>query len=46
MTDIERGITGVEAQKRLDAGLGNVQVKNQSKSVGQIIAGNIFTYLS
>lgn len=46
MTDIEMGITGAEAQKRLEAGLGNVQVRNQSKSVGQIIAGNIFTYFN
>lgn len=46
MTDIERGITDKEAQNRLAAGLGNVQVKNQSKSVGQIIAGNILTYFN
>lgn len=46
MTNENRGLSCEEAQKRLYAGYGNVQVKNQSKSVGQIIAGNIFTYFN
>ena len=46
MTNENRGLSCEEAQKRLYAGYGNVQVKNESKSVGQIIAGNIFTYFN
>ena len=46
MTNENRGLSCEEAQKRLYAGYGNAQVKNQSKSVGQIIAGNIFTYFN
>ena len=46
MTNENRGLSCKEAQKRLYAGYGNAQVKNQSKSVGQIIAGNIFTYFN
>lgn len=46
MTDVERGLTSKEAREYMEAGLGNVQVKNQSKSIGQIIAGNIFTYFN
>lgn len=46
MTNENRGLSCEEAQKRLYAGYGNVQVKNQTKSVGQIIAGNIFTYFN
>lgn len=40
------GLTCEEAQKRLLEGYGNVQVKNQSKSIGQIVAGNVFTYFN
>ena len=46
MPNENRGLSCEEAQKRLYAGYGYVQVKNQSKSVGQIIAGNIFTYFN
>ncbi len=46
MTDINKGLTANEVAERADSGLSNVAVKNQSKTIGQIIAGNVFTYFN
>src|SRR5574344_920407 len=46
MTDLSRGLTLKEVEQRVKAGLSNVSVKKQSKSVPQIIASNVFTYFN
>lgn len=45
-TDINKGLTAQEVQMREKAGLSNEMVKSQSKTIGQIIAGNVFTYFN
>lgn len=45
-TDISKGLTAQEVQMREKAGLSNEMVKSQSKTIGQIIAGNVFTYFN
>ena len=45
-TDINKGLTVQEVQMREKAGLSNEMVKSQSKTIGQIIAGNVFTYFN
>ncbi len=46
MTDKDTGLTQQEVIRRKKAGLANEAVKNQSKTIGQIIAGNVFTYFN
>lgn len=46
MTDITYGLTEKQVQERFQQGLDNKSVGNQSKTVGQIIAGNVFTYFN
>jgi cation-transporting ATPase E len=46
MTDVKKGLTEQEVRQRVSKGLVNTAVKSQSKSVGQIIAGNVFTYFN
>lgn len=45
-TDIDTGLTSSEVEQRIKAGLTNETVKNQSKTIGQIVAGNVFTYFN
>lgn len=45
-TDIKTGLTAGEVEQRIKAGLTNEAVKSQSKTIGQIIAGNVFTYFN
>ena len=45
-TDINTGLSSKQVEKRIKEGLYNEPVKNQSKTVGQIIAGNLFTYFN
>lgn len=44
--EINQGLSSKEAERLTKQGFSNVMVKNQSKTVGQIIAGNIFTYFN
>lgn len=46
MTDINKGLTGNEVQERIYKGLDNKSVGSQSKTIGQIIFGNVFTYFN
>ncbi|MDR2606361.1 MAG: HAD-IC family P-type ATPase, partial [Oscillospiraceae bacterium] len=41
-----RGLTTAQVNQRIDAGLSNVAVEAPTKTVSQIIAGNIFTYFN
>ncbi len=43
---INKGLTTQEVEHLTQMGLANEAVKNQSKSVGQIIASNLFTYFN
>ena len=45
-TDINTGLSDKEVKELINAGLTNVPVKKQSKTVLQIIAGNVFTYFN
>lgn len=45
-TDIDNGLSMEEVDRLTRAGLYNEPVKSQSKSVWQIIAGNVFTYFN
>lgn len=45
-TDINKGLSMDKVERLTKAGLYNESVKSQSKSVGQIIAGNVFTYFN
>lgn len=45
-TDVNTGLSSKQVEKRIKEGLYNEPVKNQSKTVGQIIAGNVFTYFN
>lgn len=44
--NLEKGLTSDEVQRRISEGLVNKFVGNQSKTIGQIIAGNLFTYFN
>ncbi|MDO5402064.1 MAG: HAD-IC family P-type ATPase [Eubacteriales bacterium] len=46
MTDINKGLTEIQVQERIQSGLENVSVGKQSKTVGQIVFGNVFTYFN
>ena len=45
-TDVNIGLSSKQVEKRIKEGLYNEPVKNQSKTVGQIIATNLFTYFN
>ena len=42
--DIVNGLTQGQVQERISGGWGNTSVKPESKTVGQIIKSNLFTY--
>lgn len=44
--NLEKGLTSDEVQRRISEGLVNKSVGNQSKTIGQIISGNLFTYFN
>lgn len=44
--NLEKGLTSEEVRRRVSEGLVNKSVGNQSKTIGQIIAGNLFTYFN
>lgn len=44
--NLNEGLTSDEVRRRVSEGLINKSVGNQSKTVGQIIAGNLFTYFN
>lgn len=46
MTDPKIGLTSEEARRRTEAGLANVQVESQSKTRGQIVRDNVFTFFN
>lgn len=46
MTDIRNGLSSEEAKKLKEEGLDNIPVGNQSKTIGQIVAGNVLTYFN
>lgn len=46
MTDIRNGLSSEEAKKLKEDGLDNIPVGNQSKTIGQIVAGNVLTYFN
>lgn len=46
MTDIRNGLSSEEAKKLKEDGLSNIPVGSQSKTIGQIVAGNVFTYFN
>lgn len=46
MTDVKKGLTTNEVEKLTAQGLSNVSVGRQSKTIWQIIAGNVFTYFN
>ena len=45
-TNKDTGLTTKRAEQLAKAGLSNVGIKNQSKSIPQIIADNVFTYFN
>lgn len=45
-TDLIRGLTSEQVKEQMEKGLDNRAVKNQSKTIGQIIASNVFTYFN
>ena len=46
MTDVKKGLSTKQAEKLTLEGKVNVSVGKQSKTIGQIIAGNVFTYFN
>ena len=45
-TDENVGLTAEQVRERIQGGLANTPVKPPSKSVGAIIASNVFTYFN
>lgn len=45
-TSPDTGLTDKQAEERLENGYANIQPNSASKTVGQIIAGNVFTYFN
>ena len=45
-TDPARGLTAAEAAERMQAGWGNVEVAPPTRTVGQIVRSNVFTYFN
>ena len=46
MTDVKKGLSTTQVEKLTLEGKVNVSVGKQSKTIGQIIAGNVFTYFN
>ena len=46
MTDIHDGLSRSTVEELKLRGLSNIPVGNQSKTIGQIVAGNVFTYFN
>ena len=46
MTDVKKGLTANEVEQLTNDGMVNVSVGKQSKTIGQIVAGNVFTYFN
>lgn len=46
MTDIHDGLSRSKVEELKLRGLSNIPVGNQSKTIGQIVAGNVFTYFN
>ena len=46
MTDPNIGLTTEEVARRTAAGMSNVQVESQSKTRGQIVKDNVFTFFN
>lgn len=46
MTDIHDGLSSSKVEELKLRGLSNIPVGNQSKTIGQIVAGNVFTYFN
>ena len=46
MTDVKKGLTADEVEQLTNDGMVNVSVGKQSKTIGQIVAGNVFTYFN
>ena len=46
MTDVKKGLSAKEVEKLTLEGKVNVSVGKQSKTIGQIVAGNVFTYFN
>ncbi len=45
-TDCERGLSAAQVRERIAAGQVNTPVASPTKTVGQIISGNVFTYFN
>ena len=46
MTDIQSGLSSEQVKRLTAEGLSNIPVGNQSKTIKQIVAGNVFTYFN
>ncbi len=46
MTDVKKGLSTKQVEKLTLEGKVNVSVGKQSKTIGQIVAGNVFTYFN
>lgn len=46
MTDIHDGLSSSKVEELKLRGLSNIPVGNKSKTIGQIVAGNVFTYFN
>lgn len=46
LASAETGLTTAQAEERLENGYGNISIEPPSKTVGQIIASNVFTYFN
>lgn len=45
-TDCEHGLSSAQVRERIAGGWGNTPVESPTKTVGQIISGNVFTYFN
>ena len=46
LADISRGLSQEQVQERIDGGWTNKMVTAESKTVGQIVKGNLLTYFN
>ena len=46
LASAETGLTTTQAEERLVNGYGNISIEPPSKTVGQIVASNVFTYFN
>ena len=44
--NVNSGLTSEDVIRLTEEGYANIPVGNQSKTIGQIIAGNVFTYFN